>query len=908
MDIVHSVKIASKISQFIDLTTKIISTVHNVEQSNHEGAKDHQEIKKLTKKLLECTEEIQFKVPEGVSLLSEDEDILRQLCQGCQKLSLELLADLERFQAQNDSKEQEHMPRPTTTTNGLYDSNGFQQRLEVVNKDLCDRLAPLQWLSINHLVRELAGKNSRFKASRTKDITDLTSEIDVSFLKINSIETDDDKKPEIWSQILSSVQKAMEYSAEQVILGDMQFWSMNRREDSISKEHENTFDWIFSQKSHDNPSNPSVNFTDWLIKDEPLYWISGKPGSGKSTLMKYIANSPKTIECLNQWAGGNKLVTASFYFWSSARDPLQKSGSGLLRSILFQILCQHPEMIQHAFPYQWKEAHARGPLERFTLADSTTNELLNAYQRIANLLSTIKVKFCFFIDGLDEYEGNSSDIIRLVNLLSKSQNMKTCISSRPWKDFESSFGGSNPWKLYVHELTQNDMRLYVENLLNSDNRFRKIKETDGDDEVQDLVKTIVQNAEGVFLWVFLVIRSLLDGLTDTNKIKDLHHKLSEIPKDLDKYFEKMLLDIDESLREQTAHTFLITLLAVEKLPLLCYWFIENNTVDSIMGMKLQSLSKETAVTRLNEESKKLKTQCKVFLTTSNMDQEALLELEEYQWLFQFRVDFLHRTVADFLRTADMQQLLTKWSANSFNADLEICKAALATIKTTSPTQDNYKEPSRMLSNLHLFFSHAKFLEGRTLEKQRTALIDEVVSSLKVHNQALDGINGMILGPGNYWSYEASFDFAILYHCVSYGLGRYVCLQLESDKVQFPESPSGLLSGCLTWDPRIRPGKLKPDLDTIQQLLQRGLNPNTPWGDRSFSFWQLLLNSAYSSHLKGTLTQIECDAIKLTTDHGVNLEDSVEVFGSRRENKSREILEKILPREQFLALQGSKRHH
>jgi hypothetical protein len=43
-------------------------------------------------------------------------------------------------------------------------------------------------------------------------------------------------------------------------------------------------------------------------------------------------------------------------------------------------------------------------------------------------------------------------------------------------------------------------------------------------------------------------------------------------------------------------------------------------------------------------------------------------------LFDWKVDFLHRTVRDFLMIPDWQDLLDKWAGSDFNADLIICKA------------------------------------------------------------------------------------------------------------------------------------------------------------------------------------------------------------------------------------------
>jgi hypothetical protein len=47
----------------------------------------------------------------------------------------------------------------------------------------------------------------------------------------------------------------------------------------------------------------------------------------------------------------------------------------------------------------------------------------------------ISTKFCFFVDGLDEYEGDHRDIIQIMDVLSASTKMKICVSSRPWSIF-----------------------------------------------------------------------------------------------------------------------------------------------------------------------------------------------------------------------------------------------------------------------------------------------------------------------------------------------------------------------------------------------------------------------------------------------------------------------------------------
>ena len=94
------------------------------------------------------------------------------------------------------------------------------------------------------------------------------------------------------------------------------------------------------------------SFLEWLRSGNGIYHISGKAGSGKSTLMKFLCQNPRLTNELEQWAGNRKLVYASFFFWASG-DRLQRSLEGLYRSLLFEVLSQCPGLIKSVFPEQW---------------------------------------------------------------------------------------------------------------------------------------------------------------------------------------------------------------------------------------------------------------------------------------------------------------------------------------------------------------------------------------------------------------------------------------------------------------------------------------------------------------------------------------------------------------------------
>lgn len=84
--------------------------------------------------------------------------------------------------------------------------------------------------------------------------------------------------------------------------------------------------------------------TSWLQNDESLFWISGKPGSGKSTFIKYLHTNPLTSNYLRNWYRSDNCVQATFFFHYRG-TAIQKSLEGLYRGILSQILEQAPRSL-----------------------------------------------------------------------------------------------------------------------------------------------------------------------------------------------------------------------------------------------------------------------------------------------------------------------------------------------------------------------------------------------------------------------------------------------------------------------------------------------------------------------------------------------------------------------------------
>jgi hypothetical protein len=84
-----------------------------------------------------------------------------------------------------------------------------------------------------------------------------------------------------------------------------------------------------------------------------------------------------------------------------------------------------------------------------------------------------RYKFAFFVDGLDEFEGNQKEVVLLLKELSSYKRINICTSSRPFIIFEAAFD-MNP-SLKVEDLTTKDIELYVSKTFHKNKQFLRLK-------------------------------------------------------------------------------------------------------------------------------------------------------------------------------------------------------------------------------------------------------------------------------------------------------------------------------------------------------------------------------------------------------------------------------------------------
>lgn len=395
------------------------------------------------------------------------------------------------------------------------------------------------------------------------------------------------------------------------------------------------------------------------------------------------------------------LVVASFYFWNSGVD-MQVTQAGLFRTLLAQIAEQRPEILPRIAPREWEALCLFGsPPGHWSEEDLRTRLFL----AIKVLLKT-GTKICLFIDGLDEFAGCPESLTRLVESLiddagSRSENVKICVASRPWNEFQKAFELAP--SLRLEKLTHNDIRNFVVSKFAADIEFEKLRQRYRSSEnnpafADALIDNIVDKASGVFLWVDLVVASLLAGMTYGDRIEDFQRRLDELPPSLENLYDKILHSLDKRYLGHAAQYFALVETSEKPLTILELSFADEESPESAIKMEPGSLSVADAMIRVEAASRRLNSRCKGFLevergrqdvpetatsttaSTSTIASTSTTTSTASHAPWQLTVQYLHRTVRDFIKSDKAQHILKPAMNASFDPSLRLCLAHLMDMK------------------------------------------------------------------------------------------------------------------------------------------------------------------------------------------------------------------------------------
>jgi hypothetical protein len=355
-------------------------------------------------------------------------------------------------------------------------------------------------------------------------------------------------------------QDALDMVRDGVILEMLHFSNLGRRFEDLRNAHEGTFDWIFSNPEMVLEKEPGlkITFPAWLQTGSGIFHIAGKPGSGKSTLMKYLCRHKDREELLTKWAEGYELLFAKFFFWRIGTSQEEKSLKGLVRGLLYELLCKVPALARVLFPKSW--AKASQAVQRHLRTELSADEIIDGFTEFVKVSaspdqvpSLKRIRVCLFIDGLDEFDesGFNETHGQLIEKLllwtgSSNGNVKMCVSSRVQSPFMERLESEQ--RITLDRLTRGDVELVVRSQLENHQKFRALKRGQ-ETECEALLQEVITAAEGVFLWVALLLNSLSKGLDKDDPIELLRSRVANTPKELDSFLATIVDGIEPIYRK-----------------------------------------------------------------------------------------------------------------------------------------------------------------------------------------------------------------------------------------------------------------------------------------------------------------------------------------------------------------------
>ncbi|KAI0546735.1 hypothetical protein F4679DRAFT_556837 [Xylaria curta] len=605
---------------------------------------------------------------------------LRSLVNECAEVSKTLTSELEQL-------------RPTDPNSKVQRIKAIWKRerkgkrimeLERRLKDLKDQLS-LYLTSISRI--ELSNKLDQINL----DMQGIKSELAAMHLRVKEL-CNSDHVGEVISRTLQPlVQKYHDHFcklSELAILDMLHFPDMHERFDTISDAHEETLQWLFDATDSNDDSDDgdgydarrraSYDFVTWLQQGSEFFHVSGKPGSGKSTLMKYICSHQKLDDHLKVWCQGAELSRGQFFFWEPG-SRAQKSIKGLLRGLLYSILDKNRHLISTAFPDPWKAVLARS---------SKQLEYRDFQQGFDNLLTYSRdsglYKLVLFIDGLDEFEGRHLDLITTMKGWMENYPLKICVSSREYGVFLQSF--SSCPKLRLHECNIMDIQRMVSARLKSNLFFADLFKSDT--TLRMIVNAIKTRADGVFIWVSLVLSGIQDAVISGVDLPDLIKRIDTYPEELDNLYWHLVHLIHETDRKWAFGALKMVQFAQHSdyvvdrmnISLLQLSFLDEIQYDAAAGFSRVPVSHSmTAVERLKNTYKNVYGRCKGFLHIIESRDKSTPAMAQ-------QVVFTHRSLVEFLETPRFIDLTRRYTFD-FSYFVIVCGTMIRCLECQQPIPD-----------------------------------------------------------------------------------------------------------------------------------------------------------------------------------------------------------------------------
>ncbi len=376
-------------------------------------------------------------------------------------------------------------------------------------------------------------------------------------------------------------------------------------------------------------------YLEWFNRQHGLLWIKGKPGAGKSTLVRHVLATDERTR--------HAIVFASFFFHARG-SVLQKSPLGLFRSLLHQILQQVPELLLRFSSIFQKECETQGKIgEKWHWHERDLEDFFKIH--VAGAAKTYKMRI--YVDALDECgKAAASNLVgfftRLMNKVAfTNASLSICFSCRHYPDVALG----NGLEVCIEDENHDDIELYIQNT---------IENAVHDKETAEVIRDeVVRKSSGNFQWTVLVLPKVVDLYRNGYPLKIIKSRIQAIPSELEELYQELLKgipdeDLPHSLRLMQWICFALRPLSLEELRFAT--IVDANT-------PYQSISdcqnaEECGYAKTDEQMKK----------RIRHLSRGLAEAKQHEniWIAQF----IHQSVKDYLIQSGLQILDKHSSGNA----------------------------------------------------------------------------------------------------------------------------------------------------------------------------------------------------------------------------------------------------
>ncbi|CAG8942806.1 unnamed protein product [Penicillium salamii] len=295
------------------------------------------------------------------------------------------------------------------------------------------------------------------------------------------------------------------------------------RRDNIEPYHPNTCQWILELEEYQS----------WMSQSRGLLWIKGKPGTGKSTLMRSLHERRERLQ------DQSEMIWLDFFFTARGEE-LQRTPLGMLRSLLNQIFEFDPTIRPQVCEiYKARSKRFGGDGDKWEWPQRVLEDLLVE----VILLSASQKQITVFVDALDESGAESAQQMaayfhRLVdNAEERDVSVRVCISCRHYPIMEIT--GAK--EIYVEDHNHDDISRYIRDLLAGID----IGDSTNDHLLDTLVEQMIHQANDLFQWARLVIPLVKRQAHEGESLQSIRRWLQQVPNGLENLYKYVLEHVIE---------------------------------------------------------------------------------------------------------------------------------------------------------------------------------------------------------------------------------------------------------------------------------------------------------------------------------------------------------------------------